>query len=67
MSLRAFHFVFIIASILLCICLAIFAIANWQVTREFALLVFGIVTSALSVILTGYGLWFAKKSKKLIL
>lgn len=67
MSLRAFHFIFIIASTLLCIVLGIFAVANWQVTRENASLIFGIVSSILSFVLTGYGFWFARKSKKIIL
>lgn len=61
MSLRAFHVLFIILSILMSAGCAWWAFANGVA------FLFGIVCSAVAVGLTIYAVYFLRKTKKLIL
>jgi hypothetical protein len=61
MSLRAFHILFIIVSILLAAGCAVWGFANGLNPA------FGIVSAAISAGLVVYGVYFFKKSRRLIL
>ncbi len=61
MSLKAFHLVFIFLAILLSI-----GCAAWSYFNETAPL-FGIASAVAAVALIVYGIYFIKKSKKIIL
>jgi len=61
MSLRAFHILFIVLAILLAAGCAAWGFANGLAPA------FGIVCAVLSVALAVYGVYFFKKSRKLIL
>ena len=61
MSLRAFHILFIVLSILLAAGCAAWGFANGLTP------VFGIVCMGISLALLVYGVYFFKKSRKLIL
>lgn len=60
MSLKGFHFVFIFLSILLAI-----GFSAWSLINNTAVPV-GIGSAVLAVLLVIYGIWFIKKSKKII-
>jgi uncharacterized membrane protein SirB2 len=60
MSLKAFHLVFIVLSILLCILCAAWAFYN-NVAQGF-----GIGASIAAVTLIVYGIWFIKKARNII-
>jgi hypothetical protein len=60
MSLKGFHIVFIILSVLLTA-----GFAGWAFSNETALPV-GIGSAVLSVLLVIYGIWFVKKSRNII-
>ena len=60
MSLKAFHILFILLSILLAMGCAAWAYLNQTAAA------FGIVSAILAVALVFYGLWFVKKSRKII-
>ena len=60
MSLKVFHILFIILAILLAAgCVA------WAVVNQ-APAAFGIVSAIVAVALVIYGIWFLKKSRKII-
>ena len=61
MSLRAFHILFIALAILLAAGCAAWGFANGLAPA------FGIVCAILSLALSAYGVYFFKKSRKLIL
>jgi hypothetical protein len=61
MSLRAFHILFIVITILLAAGCAAWGFANGVAPA------FGIICAAISVALFTYGAYFFKKSRKLIL
>jgi 4-hydroxybenzoate polyprenyltransferase len=60
MSLKVFHLLFIIVAILLAI-----GCALWAFLNETAFL-FGVGSSVTAVALLIYGVWFLKKSRKII-
>ncbi len=60
MSLKGFHIVFITLSILLAI-----GCAAWSFANQTAL-AFGIASVVAAVALIFYGIWFIRKSKKII-
>jgi uncharacterized membrane protein SirB2 len=60
MSLKAFHIVFIVLSILLCIACAAWAFSNHAGDG------FGIGASIAAVALIVYGIWFIKKARNII-
>lgn len=60
MSLKAFHIVFIVLSILLCITCAAWAFYN-HAGRAF-----GVGASICALALIVYGIWFIKKSRNII-
>jgi hypothetical protein len=61
MSLRAFHILFIVLSILMSAGCAWWAFANGAAP------LFGIVSAVVAVGLVGYAVYFLRKTKKLIL
>ncbi len=63
MSLKAFHVVFVIVSILCCLGFGIWAIQDYAATGNGTNLGLGIGSFAGSVVLVWYGLWFLKKLK----
>jgi uncharacterized membrane protein SirB2 len=60
MSLKAFHIVFIVLSILLCITCAVWAFQS-DAARGF-----GIGASIAGAALVVYGIWFVKKARNII-
>lgn len=60
MSLKGFHIVFIILSVLLTA-----GFAAWSFSNETSIPV-GIGSAVLSVLLVIYGIWFVKKSRNII-
>lgn len=60
MSLKAFHIVFIVLSILLCIACAAWAFSNHAADG------FGIGASIAAVALIVYGIWFVRKARNII-
>jgi hypothetical protein len=67
MSLRSFHFVFIAVSILLSAGLAYLGLSTYQSNNERAALIFGSGSAVAFVVLVIYGIWFIRKSRKIIL
>jgi len=61
MSLKAFHIVFIIASILLAFGFAAWALVNHAKTGEQSLLWYGIGSAAAGVVLVGYFAYVLRK------
>jgi hypothetical protein len=61
MSLRAFHILFILLTILLAI-----GCAAWSFVNETAF-GFGVASTAVAVGLVVYGVWFIKKTGRIIL
>ncbi|HEY5892293.1 MAG TPA: hypothetical protein VIT91_03590 [Chthoniobacterales bacterium] len=66
MSLKAFHFVFIVVAILLSAGCAWFGISSYRQSDEVASLIFGVAFGIVALALTGYGVWFFRKSKRII-
>ena len=60
MSLKAFHIVFIVLSILLCIGCAVWAFYN-QAGQAF-----GLGAAIAALILFCYGIWFIRKARNII-
>ena len=60
MSLKAFHILFIIFAILLAVGCAVWSFVNH------AALAFGIASAVVAVVLVVYGVFFLKKSRKII-
>jgi len=61
MSLRAFHILFILVTVLLSAGCAVWGFANGVSA------IFGVTCCAIAVALVGYGIYFLKKTRKLIL
>jgi hypothetical protein len=60
MSLKAFHVIFIILATLLAAGCALWAYVNQAAAA------FGIISAIVAVTLVIYGIWFLKKSRKII-
>lgn len=67
MSLRFFHLVFITISTLLCLGIAGWEYQNFRASGASAHLVGVGVTTICAIALMSYGVWFFRKSKRLIL
>lgn len=67
MSLRAFHILFIILSTLLSFGFAVWAYGNYKISQSTTDLVLTVGGAVLGVALVIYGIWFIRKSRKLIL
>lgn len=65
MSLKAFHIVFVTASVLLAFGLAAWAFVNYTETRRMTDLAAGIGSSVAGVGLLAYGRYFLKKLKNI--
>ena len=65
MSLRIFHVIFIIASIVLSLFVAVWAVREWQATHSTGALVLGIVFVIGGVAMVVYGQRWFKKLKEL--
>ena len=65
MSLKAFHFFFIIVSILLSAYFGTWCIQNYSDSESRLILILGLASFASTVGLIGYLAWFLKKSKGL--
>ena len=65
MSLKAFHLVFVIASILMGIFVGAWGIREYQVSGDIAALVLGVVFIALGVFLIVYGRKMLKKTESI--
>jgi multisubunit Na+/H+ antiporter MnhB subunit len=64
MSLKAFHIVFIVASILLALGFGVWEVKAWLDTRRPLDLVFGVGSLVAGIGLIFYGRYFLKKLKK---
>lgn len=67
MSLRAFHLFFISLSTLLAFGCAWLLLENYRAQHDGKELLFAILAAVIGVGMIVYGVWFFKKSKKLIL
>ena len=65
MSLKAFHIVFITASVLLAFGVAAWSLVNFSDGRQLTDLVFGLGAAGLGVGLVIYGRYFLKKLKNI--
>ncbi len=65
MSLKAFHFVFVVASILLSLFMGRWCFEQYQVHDEMGYAISGVASIATGALLLGYLLWFLRKTKKL--
>ncbi|MEO7934465.1 MAG: hypothetical protein ABIT76_15055 [Chthoniobacterales bacterium] len=66
MSLKAFHFLFIIIAIVLSIACSLIGWFAYRSSMEVAALAFGLGFSLLTVVMIFYGVWFLKKSRSII-
>lgn len=66
MSLKAFHFVFIVVAVLLSAGCAWFGISSYKQNAEIASLIFGVAFAVVAIGLAGYGVWFFRKAKRII-
>lgn len=64
MSLKALHICFIVLSILLALGFGIWAVRNFESSRNLVTLVLGAGSFVGSLVLTGYLFWFVSKMKK---
>ena len=67
MSLKSFHIVFITLAILLAVGCAVGAFSAYRDSGAAAALFGGIASSVVGVALVVYGIWFLRKSRKLII
>ena len=67
MSLRGFHIVFITAAVLLLLWLAGFEFSSYAQGHAVLDMVIGVISAIVGLALAGYGAWFLKKSRNLIL
>ena len=65
MSLKAFHFFFIIIAALLSVVCALMGWTAYGNSSEMGALYFALGFAALAVLMSFYGVWFFKKSKKI--
>ena len=61
MSLKAFHIVFIVASIFLCIGFGVWSLQMWTTGGDVLDIVIGVISIVCGLLLTGYGIRFLKK------
>ena len=64
MSLKAFHIVFIVVSLLFCLGFGAWGVMNYTDTHSLTNLALGIVAFAGVPALGWYGVWFLKKMKR---
>lgn len=67
MSLRFFHIIFIVLSTLLSFGFSVWLYGNYRAGNSTLELFFAIAAAAVGISLIGYGVWFFKKSRKIIL
>ena len=67
MSLKAFHLLFIVLAIVLSLVCATIGWNSYQISPSRAAVTFGIGFSILAVVMSFYGAWFLKKSRKIII
>ncbi len=67
MSLKAFHFLFIILAIILSIVCSLIGWVSYRNSMEVAALAFGLGFFALTVTMIFYSVWFFKKSRNIII
>lgn len=65
MSLKAFHLIFIIVSVLLFVATALWALV-FSGDQSFGILALGAVSVVFALILSVYGFYFVKKAKDII-
>lgn len=63
MSLKAFHIIFVMFSVLLAVGFGIWAVRRYQVHQELIALVAGVASLVGAVVLIVYGRWFLRKLK----
>lgn len=66
MSLKAFHLLFIVIAVVLSLVCATIGWNSYQNTPSTVAIVFGVGFSVLAVVMSFYGAWFLKKSRKII-
>ena len=64
MSLKAFHVVFIIASLVLSLGFGVWAIADYRESGSQANLWMGVASFLVAAAIIPYGVWFLRKLKK---
>ncbi len=65
MSLKAFHIVFIVASVGLSAFVAVWGIQDYSRTSDTSHLTIGVASIVLGVVLLWYSTWFVRKLKSL--
>lgn len=65
MSLKAFHIVFILSSILLDIGFGMLSFKSYVATSNVTYLAMGLLSFVFGIALIGYGIWFLEELKKL--
>ena len=63
MSLKAFHIVFIVFSVALCVGLGVWSARDFAQSGSWVHLSLGVGSFVASVVLTVYGVWFLRKLK----
>lgn len=63
MSLKAFHVIFVVVSMLLAGGFAIWAISQYRISGDLGLLIGGVISGVLFLGLGVYGRWFLRKLK----
>ncbi len=61
MSLKAFHIVFILASMALCVGLGVWAVEDFGQSGSWVHLTLGVGSFIGSILLAWYGVWFLRK------
>lgn len=64
MSLKAFHIVFIAASLVLAFAFGAWGLHDWSVSGDGTNLGLGIGSLVAGVLLIGYSIWFLRKNRK---
>lgn len=65
MSLKAFHIIFILASLALSVGFGAWGVIHYQATAQASFLIMGIGSFLAGVVLMWYGPWFLRKYKDL--
>ena len=63
MSLKAFHIVFVIVSIAMCVFVGVWGVREYLRTENVTHLAVGVVTLVLGIVLVWYFRWFLRKIK----